>query len=203
MVYPEAEQLVKIYRDILQDHEVIPVFVIRNYNDFIISAYKWLLKDKEIPVKLSKFAEELELNTPRWSQIIEALFQTFTSPIIWTFEDYKNNANKILCDLINQISHQKISCDNLKTYDKKRNPAAGENFIKLHYTVNRWLGPKVRKRAKYRINRHFGQSDIFFGKLLTDPMDISLKNRFDSTPLYEKEIADIKSNPNYIVLPSS
>ncbi|HLS31159.1 MAG TPA: hypothetical protein VK021_09905 [Flavobacteriaceae bacterium] len=200
-VYPDAETLMKIYKDILQGHEVIPAFAIRNYNDFITSAYKWLLQYDEIRIKFSEFSAQLELNSARWTEILKALNQTYSRPIVWTLEDYKSKSNEILSTLINEISDEKTSPDKLKIFEGKRNSASGKNIIKLHYTANRWLGTKNRQRAKYRINKYFNESNVFFGNLLPNPIDITLETKFDTIPSYQKETTEIKESSDYIVFP--
>ncbi|HLS31160.1 MAG TPA: hypothetical protein VK021_09910 [Flavobacteriaceae bacterium] len=201
-IYPNAEELIIIYKDILKDHEVTPVYVTRNYNDFINSAYKWQLKYGYTNIKLSESAENLDFQTPRWSAIINALNQTFTNPIVWSFEDYKTNADNIFCALINQISDETIPCEKLQFYEGKRNAASKKNIVKFHYIVNQIFRGKIRRRRiNIKTNRHFGQTANFICALLPNPVDISLKERFDSMPIYEKEMESIKNNPDYITLP--
>lgn len=203
-VYPNAEELIVIYKDILKGHAVTPVYVTRNYNDFINSAYKWLLKFGRANSKLSELAENLDFKTPRWSVIINALNQTFTNPIVWSFEDYKTNADNIFCALINQISDEPIPCEKLQFYKGKKNATSRKNIVKFHYIVNHiFRGKNRRKKINFKTNKHFGQTANFFCAPLPNPVDISLKERFDSMPVYEKEIESIKNNPDFITLPYS
>lgn len=203
-IYPNAEELISIYKDILKDHVVTPVYVTRNYNDFINSAYRWLLKFGKTNIKLSELAENLDFQTPRWSVIISALNQTFTNPIVWSFEDYKTNADNIFCALINQFNDEPIPCERLQFYDGKRNATSRKNIVKFHYIVNHiFRGKNRRRKINFKTNKHFGQTANFICAPLPNPVDISLKERFDSMPVYKKEIENIKNNPDYITLPNS
>src|SRR5699024_7318169 len=119
-IYATAEPLIELYGEILEEHEVIPAYAIRNYSDYVLSAYKWLVKNTGYSRPLSKFLADFDREEKRWSQIIEALAQTFDQPFIWNVEAYKSNPDRVLMKLLDQITPGGVEPEALKTDDKKR-----------------------------------------------------------------------------------
>jgi len=200
-IYPEVRELIEIYGQIFQHHEVTPIYVTRNYMDFILSSYKMGVNFKGFPFSLSQYAKEIQVKENCWTNIIESLSETFTTPIVWTYENYKGEAPKILYELLRKIKGSSINFEALEFSSERKNSGQGPKMLAFHYTVN-----KLFKKSRYldgikiRINDYFDEDKIFFKGLLKNPIDGQFQKRNKASENYDFEIESLKENKQCIFI---
>jgi hypothetical protein len=140
-IYPDAEALLKLYAEILNDHDIMPAFSVRRYVDFILSTYKYQLK-RGLPLRLSEYLKGFYWNKDRWTEIVEALDEHFSHKRIWSYEGYKQDPDQILYWLVESLDTE-IGLQGLQTSDKKKNTSAGNEVVNYHYAVNRCLNNRL------------------------------------------------------------
>lgn len=194
-IYPKAKQLIEVYNTILEGHEVVPLFVTREYLSYLKSAYKWKLKNSRTTYSLSEFMADFKLEEPRWTEIIQNLERVFGSPIVWAFEDYIREPDKFLLSLFNVFPETGIKAEDLKVSFEKNNESKGLNVIKTHMLINKCVPNKYLTKAfNSRISRHLKNEYLFIGKLLKNPMNFNLEEEFKGAQhIYQEEISRVKS----------
>jgi hypothetical protein len=136
-IYPDAETLLELYAKILNDHNITPAFSLRRYVDFIVSTYKYQLK-RGLPLRLSEYLKEFRCDEGRWTRIVNALDEHFSSQRIWSYEDYKQDPDQILYWLVRSLNTE-IDLHGLQTSNKRKNSSAGNEVVNYHYATNRCL----------------------------------------------------------------
>jgi hypothetical protein len=200
-IYPRAEKLIKIYEQIFKYHDVYPVYVIRDYIDFILSTYKYSVKNG-LALKMSEYLEDFHLDVQRWTKIIKALEQTFEKrPFVWTYETYKKEPCRILCSFLTALLELDINCSELEIDQGKKNKSAGKSIVNIHYALNKYIyhDIKLLNRPLYRIinkriSKYAEHNQIFFKNLLPDCFDVDLHSKFDSESEYKDEVKTLKKS---------
>lgn len=205
-IYPHAEEIIKAYKEILSDHEVIPAYTTRNYDDFVISAYKWLIRRLKKTYKLSEFVDTVNLTPNRWTEILDSFYDNFGTTLVWTIEDYKTNAQNIIHKLVNEISETPIAMDELIFDEEKQNESNEKQSLNFFYAANkmdqrlRSIGIKRPKDMNRRIVINYFSKIKFLAPIIPNCMDIDVRKKFQTITDYKQEMEDLKTNPKFKVL---
>lgn len=155
-LYPDAEITVNLYKRILKGHDVIPVYALRNYDDFFRSIYKWQIRKKQRPITLNEYISQIYFSRHRWTDIVELLDNTFYRPVrVFTYEDYKNKWKEIITCILG-LTHKSICLEELAFDEERKNAARKAPTLDFYYTVNCLFQhfpafhnkPAVNKRTK-------------------------------------------------------
>lgn len=155
-IYSNAEDLIEIYKQIMDDHDVIPIYTIRNYQDFLHSSYKYLMKNG---LSLSCTFEEylqnkINLSPNRWTKIVESLSNTFGQENVHViaYEDYKQNFREIIRNMIT-LTDKKIDFNELKFDVRPQNKGSTKEVIDYYYTFNKAYQKTPSFRGKTRLGK--------------------------------------------------
>lgn len=204
-IYPDYKELIEQYKLIFEGHEVTPVFVTRNYVDYVLSVYKWQVRYGR-PYKLSDYISSYEQDDHRWTKIITTLQDNFPTPIVWTYEEYRKDPNKILNSFFSNFFNSIVDFKDLQMDKEKKNIGADNNTLNLYYTVNRLLGYRylrISSRKRFNINRNIIDpyiSKYNLGKVLPNCMNTNIKDHLDTEQAYKEEVNIIKQNEICICL---
>lgn len=155
-IYSNAEKLIEIYKEILHNHDVIPIYSIRDYYEFLHSSYKYLIKNG---LSLScTFEEYLQnknnLSPNRWTKIVESLSNTFGQENVHViaYEDYKQNFKEIIRSMIT-LTGQKINFNELKFEVRPQNKGSTKEVIDYYYNFNKSYQKIPSFRGKTRLGK--------------------------------------------------
>lgn len=149
-LYPDAEELIKIYKEILEGHEVTAVYAIREYEGFYHSSYNWLLKNIEYDKRYDQYIKTSSYSKNRWSQIIDALDRAFDKTRIFTIEDYKTSSKEITRRII-ELTGADIKMEELVFEEKEKNVSGNKDNLNYYYTLNKISSPFGKSAKKRRI----------------------------------------------------
>lgn len=158
-IYPDAKDVINIYKDILKCHEVIPVFASRNYDSFLRSTYKWKIKKSSTyyPITLNEYLANKGLSPNRWTQIVEALQNAFDGNVrYFAYEDYKANWKRVMYEIV-KLTGKPINYNQLMFDSQKKNVSGSQASLDFYYTLH-LLFDKLpdfkRKKRLYKSMRY-------------------------------------------------
>lgn len=152
-LYQDAEKLIEIYKQILDDHQVIPVYAIRDYDGFLRSSYKWMLKKEKLAMPLNKYLADSHYSENRWTQIIESIRNNFGKIEIYTLEDYKNTPKEILFRMINQCKDD-VNFNELTFSQKEKNTSDNKKGLDFYYTINLLFRPLIKSNIEEKFRQN-------------------------------------------------
>lgn len=136
-IYPNAAKIIPVYKNILRNHQVIPVYAVRYYDDFLKSTYRQELGHGVMCHTINDYFKNKKPMENRWSEIIELLRETFSNCIYtFTFEDYKSKWKEITLAIL-QLTKKSIEETALILQKNQRNKSKPLNFLQFNYSLNK------------------------------------------------------------------
>ncbi|MGO3182956.1 MAG: hypothetical protein ACTIJ9_09005 [Aequorivita sp.] len=202
-IYPHADKIIPIYCEILKEHKVIPVYAIRNYDDFLRSTYKQELGHGEMSATINTYFNNKNIAENRWSEIIALLNKGFAEDLhFFTFEDYKSKWKEITLALL-QLTEKTLDEKDLKLEAEQINTAKSSNSLKFNFTLNRLFEHipefKYKKALYFRSRKHILPlfNNKLGDKILKNYQKDELKS-LASKESYKKEIERLKNRYGFL-----
>lgn len=157
-IYPHADKIIPIYREILKGHDIIPIYAVRYYDDFLRSTYRQELGHGEISATINTYFNNKNIAENRWSLIMELLEKELSANLhFFTFEAYKTKWKEITLAIL-QLTGKTLNEEILKLEATQINTARPSNYLKFNFTLNRLFGHipefKYKKAFYYRSRKH-------------------------------------------------
>lgn len=153
-VYPDAEDVIEVYQEMLSNHEVIPLFASRDYDGFLRSTYKWSLKYSRqgFAISLEDYLSNKKLRPKRWTTVLETMHKAFGhKPKFYAYEEYRENAQSILYEIV-ALTGKNIAYKELVFDAGEKNVSGNKTSLDFYYTL-RVLFSKLPK-FKYKNALH-------------------------------------------------
>ncbi len=173
-IYPYADKIIPVYGEILRGHSVLPLYALRDYNDYMDSTYRQELAHGVMKETINTYFANKKISPQRWTQLIEMLKDEFSGTIkIFTFEDYKTHWREI-CTAIMTMVTENPNPGKLLLESNKKNDSVSRAKLKFNYNLNHIFShlPEFRykKALYYRSIKHISPLfDNHFGDRLLKP----------------------------------
>lgn len=197
-IYPNAEKIVSIYREILKEHNILPVYAIRNYDDYLRSTYRQELGHGEMSATINTYINNKSIPLNRWGEIMGLLKAEFSEDLyFFTFESYKTKWKEITLAIL-QLMGKKLDEKILDLEAAQINTAKPSNYLKFNFTLNRLFKHipefKYKKALYYRSRKQIAPlfNNPLGNKILINYQEGELKS-LTSNENYEKEIRELKN----------
>lgn len=196
-IYPFAEQIIPVYQEILKHHEVIPVYAVRNYDEYLVSTYQQELGHGIMNSTLDKYFSNKRLTFRRWSQIVELLNESFSNETkVFGFDEYKIHWKNITLEII-RLADKNLDENKLKFEIAPKNSSKSNFLLQFNYSLNR-LFLKIpefgyKKALYYRTIKHI--SPLFDSKTASKVLRNYQKSELPilvSKEEFEKEFSALK-----------
>jgi hypothetical protein len=100
-LYPDAADRLQIVADALQGYEVNVYFCVRDYLDFLPSAYCEYLRHNDF-VTFETFLGGVDPQKDYWVRVVEGITGVFGSDRthVWAYEDFRKHTGRIMAELV-------------------------------------------------------------------------------------------------------
>ncbi|HLS30817.1 MAG TPA: hypothetical protein VK021_08175 [Flavobacteriaceae bacterium] len=196
-IYPHAAEIIPIYRETLKEHDIIPIYAVRYYDDFLRSTYRQELGHGEISATINTYFNNKNIAEKRWSKIMSLLKKEFSTDLyFFTFEAYKTKWKEITLAIL-QLTGKTLNEEALSLEATQINTAKPSNYLKFNFTLNRLFGHipefKYKKALYYRSRKHIAPlfDNRFGDKFLKNYQKGELKSLVSKDD-YEAEIKNLQ-----------
>lgn len=197
-IYEDAEELISIYQQILKGHYIVPVFAVRNYDDFLRSTYKYTLKNsRHFSFTLDDYLSRIKAIPNRWTQICDNLNENFNGKLnLYTQEKYRTDWKEIIQRVINLTGK---NIPSLKFDSEDRNVSKKKNLLDFYYTTNKLYQKIPTSSLK---ERFYNSARYRLPKLIENKVLLSLLSKHQKEKIapindfhdYKKETDLLKKN---------
>lgn len=158
-IYPYAYKILPVYVDLLKEHRVLPLYAIRDYNDYMDSTYRQELAHGIMEETINTYFANKVITPWRWTQIIEDLRTSFSEDIkVFTFEEYKLHWREICIAILNLLDVH-MDLGEIKLEANKKNDSVTKNRLEFNYTLNCIFQHipdfRYKKALYYRSRKYF------------------------------------------------
>ena len=144
-LYPDAEERLRLLAEALPACEINVFFSVRQYVDFLPSAYCEFLRHNDF-ITFEEFIGRLDLDGEFWVRAVNAIVSVFgrENVHVWPYGRFRGNSVRIMAELVSSADIR------LSTGVKEARPSLSDRSVRALYRLSKELSPaevRVQVRA--------------------------------------------------------